>query len=150
MNDKIILLESDDVVLLGEETFKVNRIKQLLEKNIQDKLKRRIYEYNSFHPGVSMLEFFGDISLGKRKIDLAEIKHEYITGCQVLRITGVGWQKGKLIIQIRISPVSNYENQIDLGFIPEEPIEYEALLDEICQINSENRGNEPKQIPEAF
>ena len=60
MNDNIILLESDDVVLLGEETFKVNRIKQLLEKNIQDKLKRRIYEYNSFHPGVSRLEFFGD------------------------------------------------------------------------------------------
>lgn len=146
MNENLILLEGHDVVLLGEDTFKVSKIERLIEDNIQDKLQRRVYQKNSFNPGASMLEFFGDISIGKTKIDLAEIKHEYITNCQVLRIGGQGWEKGKLKIGIRILPVNNYENQIYLGFIPEEPIEYEAVLDEICQIVSNNPVSERKQI----
>ena len=146
--DNLILLECDDVVLLGEDTFKVSRIEELLKENIKEKLERRIYEYNSFHPGVPMLEFFSDISIGKTKIDLAEIKHEYVTTCQVLRINGQGWEKGKLKIQIRISPKNNYENQVYLGFIPEQPIKYEAVLDEICQIVADNPEIPPKRIPE--
>lgn len=138
MNDNFILLESDDVVLLGEDTFKVSRIERLIEENIKEKLHRHIYEYNSFHPGASMLEFFKSIPIGKTKIDLAEIKHEYMKNCQVLRSSGQGWEKGKLKIEVRISPANNYENQIDLTFLPDEPIEYEAFLDEMCQIVSDN------------
>ena len=146
MNDNLILLEGDDVVLLGEDTFKVSRIEQLVEEHLQDKLQRRIYQDNSFNPGASMLEFFSDISIGKTKIDLAEIKHEYITNCQVLRISGQGWLKGKLKIGVRVFPVDNYDKQVYLGFIPDEPIEYEAVLDEICQTMFDNPVKEPKQI----
>ncbi|MGB3654753.1 MAG: KGK domain-containing protein [Rivularia sp. (in: cyanobacteria)] len=138
MNGNFIVLESDDVVLLGEDTFKVNRIEQLVEENFQQKLQRHIYEYNSFHPGASMLEFFSSIPIGKKKINLAEIKHEYIQNCQVLRSSGQGWEKGKLKIEIRILPANNYDNQIDLTFLPDEPIEYEAFLDDIFQIVSDN------------
>ncbi len=146
INDNFILLECDDVVLLGEDTFKVSKIEQLVEENIKEKLQRRIYEYNSFHPGVPMLEFFGDISIGKIKIDLTQIKHEYVTSCQVLRIGGQGWEKGKLKIQIRISPTNNYDNQVYLGFIPDKPMEYEAVLDEICQIVADNPVNPYKKL----
>lgn len=146
MNGNLILLEGDDVVLLGEDTFKVSRIEELVEENIQNKLRRRIYQDNSFNPGASMLEFFGDISIGKTKIDLAEIKHEYITNCQVLRIGGQGWLKGKLKIAVRVFPVDNNHKQVYLGFIPDEPVEYEAVLDEICQIISDNPVNQRKQI----
>ncbi len=138
MNTNFILLESDDVVLLGEDTFKVSRIEQLVEENIKEKLQRHIYEYNSFHPGASMLEFFSSIPIGKTKIDLAEIQHEYIKSCQVLRSSGQGWEKGKLKIEIRILPANNYEIQIYLTFLPDEPIEYEAFLDDIFQIVSDN------------
>lgn len=142
MNDNFILLESDDVVLLGEDTFKVNRIELIIKENIKDKLQRNVYEYNSFHPGASILDFFSSIPINKTKIDLAEIKHEYIKDCQVLRSNGQGWQKGKLKVEIQILPANNYENQnnhkIYLKFIPDEPIEYEAFLDEICQIVSDN------------
>ncbi|MGB3756867.1 MAG: KGK domain-containing protein [Rivularia sp. (in: cyanobacteria)] len=138
MNDSFILLECDDVVLLEEDTFKVSRIERLIEENINEKLQRHIYEYNSFHPGASMLEFFSSIPIGKTKLDLAEIKHEYIKNCQVLRSRGQGWEKGKLKIEIRILPANNYDNQIDLKFYPDEPIEYEAFLDDIFQIVSDN------------
>ncbi|MEA5595547.1 KGK domain-containing protein [Rivularia sp. UHCC 0363] len=144
MNNNFILLECDDVVLLGEDTLKASRIQQLVEENIQEKLQRHIYEYNSFHPGASMLEFFGNIPIGKTKIRLTEIKQQYITDCQVLRSSGQGWENGKLKIEIRVFPGNNYENQIYLGFIPEEPIEYEALLDEICHIASDNAIGEWK------
>ncbi len=144
MNDSFILLECDDVVLLGEDTFKVSRIERLIEENINEKLQRHIYEYNSFHPGASMLEFFSSIPIGKTKLDLAEIKYEYIKNCQVLRSRGQGWEKGKLKIEIRILPANNYDNQIDLKFYPDEPIEYEAFLDDIFQIVSDNSIGEWK------
>ncbi|MEO0841323.1 MAG: KGK domain-containing protein [Cyanobacteria bacterium J06643_5] len=146
MNNHFILLESDDVVLLGEDTFKANKIEQLIEDNIKEKLQRHIYEYNSFHPGASMLDFFSSIPIGKNKIDLAEIKYEYIKDCQVLRSSGQGWEKGKLKVEILISTASNYNNQIYLKFIPDEPIEYEAFLDEIFQIVSDNPISEQKEI----
>ncbi|MEL6460347.1 MAG: KGK domain-containing protein [Cyanobacteria bacterium J06621_15] len=146
MNNHFILLESDDVVLLGEDTFKANKIEQLIEDNIKEKLQRHIYEYNSFHPGASMLDFFSSIPIGKTKIDLAEIKYEYFKNCQVLRSSGQGWEKGKLKVEILISTASNYNNQIYLKFIPDEPIEYEAFLDEIFQIVSDNPISEQKEI----
>lgn len=143
MNDNFILLECDDVVLLGEDTFKVSRIEQLIEKNIKEKLQRNIYEYNSFHPGASMLEFLSSFPIGKTEIDLAEIKYEYIKHCQVLRINGKGWEVGKLNIVIHILPINNYETQTYLKFFPDEPIEYEAFLDDIYKIVSDN----PTDIP---
>lgn len=144
MNDNFILLESDDVVLFGEDTFKASKIEQLIEDNIKEKLQRHIYEYNSFHPGDSMLKFFSSIPIGKTKIDLAEIKHEYIKNCQVLRSSGQGWEKGKLKVEILILAANQYDNQIYLKFIPDEPIEYEAFLDEIFQIVSDNPIGERK------
>ncbi|MCJ8279176.1 MAG: KGK family protein [Rivularia sp. ALOHA_DT_140] len=145
MDDNFILLESDDVVLLAEDTFKVSKVKQVIKENIKDKLQRHIYEYNSFHPGVSMLEFFSSIPIGKINIDLAEIKYEYIKNCQVLRINGRGWEKGKLKIEVGILPESSYENRINLKFYPDEPIEYEAFLDEIYRIVPDNTI---KELPE--
>jgi hypothetical protein len=143
MNGNFIVLESDDVVLLGEDTFKVNRIEQLVEENFKEKLQRHIYEYNSFHPGASILEFFNSIPIGKTKINLAEIKHEYVQNCQVLRSYSKGWEKGKLKVEIRILSANNYNYQIDITFLPDEPIEYEAFLDEVFQIVSDNPIGEP-------
>ncbi|MDY6897087.1 MAG: KGK domain-containing protein [Cyanobacteriota bacterium] len=144
MNGNFVILESDDVVLLAEDTFKASKIEQIIKENIKEKLQRNIYEYNSFHPGASILDFFSSIPINNNKIDLAEVKYEYTKNCQVLRSSGQGWEKGQLKVEIRILPANNYENQIYLKFIPDEPIECEAFLDEIFQIVSDNPISERK------
>lgn len=138
MNDKIIPLDCDDVVLLGKDTFKVSRLKELVEKLIRHRLQRRVYESNSLEPGVSMLELFNLISLGEHHIKLSEIQFNYAINCQILRIGSEGWQKGKLNIEVCILSLNPNLNQIYLEFYPEEFIEYDSLLDDICQIITEN------------
>ncbi|RAM48268.1 KGK family protein [Mastigocladus laminosus UU774] len=138
MNEKIIPLDCDDVILLGKDTFKVSRLKELIEKQIRHRLQRRVYESNSLEPGVSMLELFNLISLGEHHIKLSEIQFNYVINCQVLRISSEGWRKGKLNIEVCILSLNPNLNQIYLEFHPEEFIEYDSLLDDICKIIAEN------------
>ncbi|ARV61633.1 KGK family protein [Nostocales cyanobacterium HT-58-2] len=135
MNEKFIPLEcDDDVILLDKDSFKVSRLKELIEEEIRNKLQQHIYEYTSLYPGVSMLEFLSKLSIGQKKINLREIQHNYVTECQLLKVGGYSWQKGKLKIQICTSSVTPYHNKLYLEFCPDEPTEQDFLLDEICKI----------------
>ncbi|GAB1541522.1 hypothetical protein NUACC21_41930 [Scytonema sp. NUACC21] len=135
MNDKFIPLDcDDDVVLLGKDSFTVNRLKELIEEEIRNKLQQNIYEYTSLYPGVSMLEFFSKLSIGQKKINLMEIQHHYVTNCQILRVGGYGWQKGKLKIQMGISMFNQHQSQVALAFSSDEPNDQEQLMDEIYKI----------------
>ena len=134
MSENFISLDSDDVVVLGKSTFKVSILQELLDKEIRKKLHQNIYEYNSLEPGVSMLEFLSQISLGERKINLKEIGYNYVTDCQVLKIGDSSWQNGKLKIQIFISTVHYNKTQICLEFGYDDSIENDFLLDEISKI----------------
>lgn len=134
MEEKFIPLECDDVVLLGKDSFKVSRLKELVEEEIRNKLQQHIYEYTSLYPGVSMLEFLSKLSIGQKKINLREIQHNYVTESQLLKVGGHAWQKGKLKIQIGTSPVIPYQNKLYLEFCPDELTEHDFLLDEICKI----------------
>ncbi len=139
MNDKFIPLDCDDVVLLGKDTFKASRLKELVEKHLRHKLQRRVYESNSFEPGISMLELFNLISLGEHHIKLSAIKYNYDIECHVLRIGSQAWQKGMLKIEVcMISSVNPNFNQIYLEFYPDEPIDYDEIFDDISKILSEN------------
>lgn len=135
MNEKFTPLEcDDDVILLEKDSFKVSRLKELIEEEIRNKLQQHIYEYTSLYPGVSMLEFLSKLSIGQKKINLKEIQHNYVTDCQLLKLGGHSWQKGKLKIRICTSSVTPYHNQLYLEFYCDEPMEHDSLLDEICQI----------------
>ena len=134
MSYNFIPLDSDDVVLLGKSTFKVSILQELLDQEIKKKLHQHIYEDNSLEPGVSMLDFLSQISLGERKIDLKEIGYNYETDCQVLKIGDRSWQNGKLKIQIFISTVHYNQTQICLEFGCDDLSENGILLDEIAKI----------------
>ncbi len=134
MSENFIPLDSDDVVLIGKSTFKVSILQELLDKEIRKKLHHNIYESNSLEPGVSMLEFLSQISLGERKINLKEIGYNYITDCQVLKIGDSSWQNGKLKIQIFISTMHYDKTQICLEFGCDKSFENDFLLDEISKI----------------
>ncbi|BAY44606.1 hypothetical protein SAMD00079811_22070 [Scytonema sp. HK-05] len=135
MNEKFTPLEcDDDVILLEKDSFMVSRLKELIEEEIRNKLQQHIYEYTSLYPGVSMLEFLSKLSIGQKKINLKEIQHNYVTECQLLKVGGHCWQKGKLKIQICTSSVTPYHNQLYLEFCPEQPVEHDFILDEICKI----------------
>lgn len=137
MNDQFTPLDDDDVILLGKDTFKVSRLKELVRKETKHQLKQQIYEENSLFSSTSMLEFISKISVGQQKINLTEIKHSYITDCQVLRIGGFGWQTGQLKILVCISPFAQNQNQLYLEFCSEEPAEHDLLVDEIFKIIAE-------------
>jgi hypothetical protein len=135
MDEKFTPLEcDDDVILLEKDSFKISRLKELIEEEIRNKLQQHIYEYTSLYPGVSMLEFLSKLSIGQKKINLKEIQHNYVTDCQLLKVGGHAWQKGKLKIQIGTSSITPYQNQLCLEFCPDEPMEHDFLLDEICKI----------------
>lgn len=134
MSDNFILLDSDDVVLIGKSTFKVSILQELLNKEIRKKLHQHIYEYNSLEPGVSMLEFLSQISLGERKISLKEIGYNYVTNCQILKVGDSSWQSGSLKIQIFISNVHYNQTQICLEFGCDDSSNDDFLLDEIAKI----------------
>ncbi|MFQ4146390.1 KGK domain-containing protein [Chlorogloeopsis sp. ULAP02] len=138
MTDKFIPLDCDDVVLLGKDTFKVSRLKDLVEQHIKQRLQRCVYESNSLEPGVSIVELFSLISLAEHQINLNEIQYNYSINGYILRIGSQGWQKGKLKIEVCISVIDSNLNQVYLEFHPEEIIEHDPLLDDIYKILSEN------------
>jgi hypothetical protein len=112
MNENFTPLEcEDDVVLIGKDSFKVCRLKEVIEEEIRNKLQQHIYEYTSLYPGVSMVEIFRKLSIGQKKINLMEIQHNYVTDCQILRVGGYGWQKGQLKMKICISLINHNQNE---------------------------------------
>jgi hypothetical protein len=120
MNNKLIPLDCDDVVLLGKDTFKVSRLKDLIATYVKQKLQRRISEKNSLEPGVSLLDLFRTIPLNEHQFQLKEIRYSYDIKSHVLKIGSQGWQQGKLKIDVHISSIDSSWNEVDLEFYPEE------------------------------
>lgn len=132
MSEKFVpLICDDDVVLLEKDTFKVSRLKELCIQGIDRKLSKYIYEPNTQRDSGCMRSFFQNIQLGQENLSFREIQFNAIKNCQLLKIDGKGWQRGKLRISICISPDINFPNKIFLEFCPDQPIELESPLDDI-------------------
>jgi len=67
------------------------------------------------------------------------MKFETIRDCEILKVNNKGWQKGKLNIEICISPDTNKPDKVNLKFFPEEPIKPESTLDDIRKTMKEIR-----------
>ncbi len=61
-----------------------------------------------------------------------------VVSCQLLQVNGKGWQKGKLNIEICISPIKSEDNKVNLEFFPEQPIKPESPLDDIREMIQTN------------
>lgn len=80
------------------------------------------------------MTLFSHVSIGAVPVKLNEIKFNSLIDCEILKIGGKGWQKGKLKIQICISPDNSGLDEVYLEFCPDEPNEPVSSLDDIRQI----------------
>ena len=140
MQNTFIPLDSDDVILIEDDAFKVSKLKRLIELQVQRQLNRRIHEENSLEPGTSVLQNLSKLTLNKNKIRLAEMNYCYTNECQILKVGSSGWQQGEINIKVFVSPLQPHTNQVDITFIPEpeDAKEYDALLEDILKIVSED------------
>ncbi len=136
MNSKFTPLDcDDDVILLERNTFTIGRFKELSNQAIRNKLDKSIYDPTTqLHSGVA-IHFYSDMSLCEQIINFSEIPFNSIKDCQILKIGGKSWQKGKLKINICRSPNGKHlEVKILLEFCADEPIELESPLDDIRKL----------------
>ncbi len=135
MNDQNISISldcDDDVVLFEKDTFKVSRLKELMIKEVKK-------ETHYYHNHLGMIPKFREITIGEKRINFNYIKFEITENCQILQVNGKGWQKGKINIEICISPDGKTQfDKVNLEFFPEQPIEPESPLDDIREIIQTN------------
>jgi len=139
MNAKFKELDCDtDILLIQQDTFTLNRFKELISNKITEKLNKRPdgrgNNYSIF------FSLFSDFSIGAVNIRAFESKWSFPSqgiDCQLLKIGSQGWQKGKLRIEASLSCETRtgyYTIEvIKLEFCPDEPAEPESILDDIRQ-----------------
>lgn len=122
MNPKFTLLDcDDDVILLEKDTFTVGRLKELSNQELRNKLT----------PSISS---FRAIFLSGQDIRFSDIQFNSIKDCQLLKIGGKGWQKGKVKINICISTQGTNLDKVCLEFCSDEPIAQESPLDDLRKL----------------
>ncbi|MBN3881539.1 MAG: KGK family protein [Nostoc sp. JL34] len=133
MNKKFTPLVCDDDVLLFEkDTFKISRFKELISTDINNKLSQSIHDHQTRQPQRSVDSSFLQISIGQERLELNEIEFKSsIKACQILRVGGKAWQKGKLKIQIIKSIINQKPATVCLEFCPDEPDEHESPLNDL-------------------
>ncbi|MEO1560483.1 MAG: KGK domain-containing protein, partial [Cyanobacteria bacterium J06632_19] len=75
--------------------------------------------------------YFHEIIIGEENLNFDYIKFENTRDCQILQVNGKGWQKGKLNLEICISPDVNKPDKVNLKFFPEQPLKPESPLDDM-------------------
>ncbi|MEA5593617.1 KGK domain-containing protein [Rivularia sp. UHCC 0363] len=134
MNDKNVSISldcDDDVVLFEKDTFKVSRLKELTIREVRKKIIIQIHDSTNKSGREGIKSFLKTITIGEENLTFNYIQFETIKDCQILQVNGKGWQKGKLNIEICISPDTNKPDKVNLEFFPEQPIKPESPLDDI-------------------
>jgi hypothetical protein len=122
MKKKCIPLDCEnDVVLFDKDTYKISRLRELVIRQFIQKWNQEIRTYKTHLSNNSVGSLFANISAGDESIPFSELKLNAVKDCQVLKIDGRGWQKGKLEIQLFIYPNSNKRNHLVIEFYPDEP-----------------------------
>ncbi|MBD2665886.1 KGK family protein [Richelia sinica FACHB-800] len=120
MNHLFIPLDSDnDVLLIGKDTFIISRLKEILKRQIKDKLNQQIYNAENQSQGI-MANTLGIFSVGETYLYTKEFRFETINSCQLLKVGSQGWQKGQLKITICIVFAQEHIEEIQLEFAPDQ------------------------------
>ena len=137
-NISIYLDCDDDVVLFEKDTFKVSRLKELAMKEVRKKFQPRIYDSENNSKGQYIRSFLQTITIGDENFIFDYMKFETIRDCQILQVNNKGWQKGKLNIEVCISPDVKKPDKVNLEFFPEQPIKPESPLDDMREMIQTN------------
>lgn len=139
MNSKFTPVDCDDVIMLERETFKVSRLKQLVKEGIKNKLSNYIYDsQNNQRTHYNVNTLFTGIAVIGEYINFSNIQFNSVKECQILKIGG-RWQKGKLKMNIHISPNGNNLDPVTLEFYPDTSNEQESPLGDIGKLLEKSR-----------
>jgi hypothetical protein len=126
-------------VLFEKDTFKISRLKELMIREARKKLQITTHKPNNQYGGYCINVCLREITIGEEKVNFDYIKFEITKNCQILQIDGKGWLKGKLNIEVCISPNDKTQlDKVNLKFFPEQPIESESPLDDIREMVQTN------------
>ena len=140
MGDRFEPLHCDtDLLMIDKDTFTVERLKELLEKQMSKKFaemkKEEINKQTFYHkslfdhlssPNISIIQNYLDFYL----TDIVLIFPPEGREASLLKLGSSGWQTGKMRVKAR---VSGREIQPELEFCYDEPLEPESPLDDIRQ-----------------
>ncbi len=126
------LLECDgDVLMFNQDTFTVERFKELIRQDFEKNKKSNVASYLKY-TSVGTLSFpVVDINWNSNNQD-----------CQILRIGSKGWQQGKIRFQVTYG-YSSQLIEVYLEFCPDEPTEPESPLDDLRQLPEYKNGLSP-------
>ncbi|AFY50283.1 KGK domain protein [Nostoc sp. PCC 7524] len=132
MNYKTTPLDMDDVVLCGEDTFKVSRLKQLIRFDIETKWNKGTYDQTKQKFDGYVNSLMRNVSIGNSSIYVQEVEYRLSMKCEILKIGGKNWQKGQMEIQVSVVPTGKKpEYTVSLEFYPDEIIDMESPLDDL-------------------
>jgi hypothetical protein len=93
------LTDDNDLLMIGEDTFTVSRLKDLMEKGFQDRYSftniARVFHENYLNSPISIVTHILDINLAEINMNITteEIQH-----CKLLCSGNSNWQHGKIKI----------------------------------------------------
>ena len=128
-----ILNGDDDVLLLGQATFTVRRLKELVRSQFNE-----ILEINgeSKSRRESIRRWMTNLRLNEETIisggDINWNSPQQGIYCQLLKIGSQGWQKGKIKIEI-YQDLNSWKTQTSIKFCADEPLKQKSPLDDIRQ-----------------
>ena len=138
MENCFIPLEDTDILMLGKDTFIIERLKELLTQKITE-----IFNSPSQN-NITIAHKLRHVPIGEIKFNAENSKWIFPTEgqeCQLLKIGYQGWQKGKMRIQVSINwylpsgrgSSYTYKIAIYLEFCPEKILNLDSSLDDIRQ-----------------
>lgn len=131
MYNSFILLENTDILMVGKDTFTIERLKELLTNNI-----RNIFNFNCQDNLTIAHKLRQVFIIGTVRFNTDNSKWFFpIEGqeCQLLKIGSQGWQKGKMRIQVFIKSFAPTHIEVNLEFCPEKILTSDSSLDDIRQ-----------------
>ena len=139
MGDRFEPLDCDtDILMVGKDTFTVERLKELLVVKIQNKLNHRIIENQNINMllclhsiPVKVIDQYVEFPLNDVQLIFPYQGRE----AQLLKLGSSQWQTGKLrILALVQTSCRNQEvREVELEFCYDEPLEPESPLDDIRQ-----------------
>lgn len=126
--NEFISLDDDDAILLEREILKVSRLKHLINEEIKTKLSHYVYDQKKEQRAhYTVKTSLIGVAIVGEYISFTDIQFNSVKDCQILKVGGNGWQKGKLKINISIAPKGNNPNPVSLEFYPDVPIELKTV-----------------------
>jgi KGK domain len=121
----------DDIIQIANDSFTVSRLKELVITGIRGNEPQNIGN-NTNISFKQCIQYLGSFKLYAETIYVDDLLFQIVKDCQILRIGGKSWQKGKIKIKMSISPRNN-SNYVDLEFCPHQPETAESPLDDLRQ-----------------